>query len=80
MHEHTSSSILPYSRETLDQQRLEEAHLKFCLLDVLKQYPKLLPEWKVHTEFSETLDIVIPLYYNAFTRRYAGKETTFCFF
>ena len=26
-----------------------------------------------------TLDIIIPLYYNAFTTQYAGKETTFLF-
>ena len=33
-------------RSALDQRRLEEAHMRFCILDVLQRYPQLCPNFK----------------------------------
>ena len=60
------------NRAVLDRRRLEEAHLKFCLLDVFKRYPDYFPTWCIHTNFQECLHHYTPIYYDAFIRLYAG--------
>ena len=59
-------------REQLDRRRLEEAHMKFCLLDVYKQYPLTFCTWVIRTNLQQTLDKITPLYYSSFSDRYAG--------
>lgn len=59
-------------REALDRRRLEEAHMRFCILDVLKRYPHLSPTLKISSSLQQSLDNITPLYYDAFSMRYAG--------
>ena len=60
-------------RDALDKRRLEEAHMRFCILDVLKRYPQLSPTLlKLYSSLQQSLDDITPLYYNAFSSRYAG--------
>lgn len=61
-------------RLKLDRRRLEEAHLKFCVLDVYKRYPEAFPRWVISTSVQQTLEDVTPLYYKAFADKYAGKS------
>ena len=61
------------NRLTLDRRRLEEAHMRFCILDVLQRYPKLSPIFKLHCNLQKNLDYITPSYYDAFSQRYAGK-------
>ena len=61
-------------RVALDRRRLEEAHMRFCILDVLQRYPQLSPTLKLHSSLQQNLDNIIPLYYDAFSLRYAGKH------
>ena len=59
-------------RKTLNRRRLEEAHLKICMLDVFKRYPEFFPIWTIHTQFYDSLDLYAPVYYDAFVNQYAG--------
>ena len=60
------------NRKLLERRRLEDAHLKICMLDVFKKYPGTFTSWEICTNFQETLDICTPLYYEAFLKQYAG--------
>ena len=64
-------------RARLDYRRLEEAHLKFCVLNVFLRYPATFPSWKLSTSISDTLDHITPLFYLAFEARYAGMCSSF---
>jgi len=68
--EHSVSS--DEGRKPLNRKRLEEAHLKICMLDVFRRYPKFFPTWIIHTQFYESLDLYGPVYYDAFVNQYAG--------
>ncbi len=58
---------------SLDRRRLEEAHLIFSILDVFWHYPSKFEEKKVYTSVQQTLDVVTPIFYDAFTSEYACK-------
>ena len=62
-------------RLRLDRRRLEEAHMRFCILDVFKQYPHTFPTWNISTSLQQSLDHIIPHYFNAFSAKYAGQLT-----
>lgn len=59
-------------RECLDQRRLEEAHLKFCVLDVYQRYEMSFPIWTIAKDLQETLDEITPVFYEAFSSMFAG--------
>ena len=56
----------------MDRRRLEEAHLRFCLLDVFKRYPQIFPDWTISSNLQKSLDAITPLYYTAFSDHYVG--------
>lgn len=60
-------------RLKLDRRRFEEGHIKFCVLDVYKHYPKAFPKWVIRSSLQETLNDISPMYYNAFSEKYAGN-------
>jgi hypothetical protein len=59
-------------RLRLDRRRLEEAHMRFCVLDVFQRYPHTFPTWKISTSLQRNLDDIIPYYFSAFSTKYAG--------
>ena len=63
-------------RACLDHRRLEEAHIKYSILRVCKQYPKHFPKMIIHSALDQTLEEITPIYYKAFSGSYMGK--TFC--
>lgn len=60
------------NRQCVDRRRLEEAHLRYCILDVYKRYPAAFPHGLISTNLQQTLDDITPTYYEAFTQKYAG--------
>ena len=69
----TSSNIDVYTRAQLDRRRLEEAHLKYCILQVYRRYPKHFTEWRISSSVAHTLDEITPTFFTAFSQRYACK-------
>lgn len=69
----TSSSIDVYNRAQLDRRRLEDAHLKYSILQVYRRYPKHFTEWCISASVSHTLDEITPTFFTAFSQRYACK-------
>ena len=59
-------------REQLDRRCLQEAHMRFCMLDVFKRYPQTFSTRTISSNLQQSLDDITPLYYNAFAARYAG--------
>ena len=59
-------------RASLDRRRLEEAHLKYAVLMVYRDYGDYFSNCKVSHDHRLTLERVSPVYYKAFTARYAG--------
>ena len=59
-------------RLQLDRRRLEEAHMKFCILDVFKRYPQAFSTWKISTSLQQNLNNIIPHYFSVFSAKYAG--------
>ena len=59
-------------RLSLDRRRLEEAHMRFCILDVFQRYPQTFPTWKILPSLQRNLDEIIPHYFSAFSTKYAG--------
>ena len=57
-------------RACLDYRRLEEAHLKYSVLKVQKDYPDYFKNLAVQTNMNETLEEMGPPYYKAFSDRY----------
>ena len=57
-------------RACLDYRRLEEAHLKYSVLKVQKDYPDYFRNLAVQSNVNETLEEMGPLYYKAFSGRY----------
>ena len=72
------TAVLCYSqgkcleRQQLDRRRLEEAHLKLCMLDVFKRYQGTFRTLTMNTSVQKSLDDMTPLYYKAFAAKYAG--------
>ena len=60
-----------YSRARLDYRRLEEAHLKFAVLNVYERYPSSFLSRKIYS-IADTLEVITPNFYKAFEARYAG--------
>ena len=63
----------PMERAPLDRRRLEDGHLRFCILDVIKRYRASFPSNCVKTDLQESLEEIAPIYYQSFTNRYACK-------
>ena len=59
-------------RQCLDRRRLEEAHLRFCILDIGKKYSGVFPHSIISTNLQQSLDDITPTYYEAFAAKYAG--------
>ena len=64
---------LLYSRAQLDRRRLEEAHMKYSVLKVYRRYPDFFDKWCLSSNVMETLDEITPIFYRAFSQRYACK-------
>jgi len=60
------------SRNLLDQRRLEEAHLKFCVLDVYQKFKDHFPNWEINHNLHQTLDDITPVFHKAFSSKFAG--------
>lgn len=60
-------------RACLDNRRLTDAHLKYCLLEVFQNYKETFKEYMIYTNLEHTLDEVTPLYYKAFAKLYKCK-------
>lgn len=75
MHRETASGSIKGDeiRACLDRRRLEEAHLKYAILLVYRNYPEHFPSWKVSRDVRIKLGEVSPIYYKAFSTHYAGK-------
>ena len=59
-------------RACLDRRRLEEAHLRYAIVMVYRDYPGQFTSWKVSCDIRITLEKVSSVYYKAFSARYAG--------
>ena len=68
-----SSTSDVYNRAQLDRRRLEEAHLKYCILQMYRRYPDHFSEWCISSNVIHTLDEITPKFYIAFSQRYACK-------
>ena len=60
-------------RACLDYRRLEEAHFKYSILKVQKDYPDCFRNLAVQFNVNETLEEMGPLYYKAFSDRYKSQ-------
>ena len=60
-------------RACLDRRRLEEAHMKYCILRMYQRYPAYFPKWTVST-LTDTLEDVTPKFYEAFSACFAGMK------
>ena len=61
-------------RKILDRRRLEEAHLMLCFLDVFKRYSNYFKTWSLNTDTEINLDSITPIFYDAFSAKYGGKQ------
>ena len=80
MHVHTtfpcSWAIDVERRASMDRCRLEDAHLKFAVLQVISWYPDLLhlKEVPMTSSVNEMLKTFTSSYYTLFTAKYAGMK------
>ena len=80
MHVHTtfpcSGAIDVERRASMDRRRLEDAHLKFAVLQVISWYPDSLhlTEVPITSSVNEMLKTFTSTYYNLFNAKYAGME------
>ena len=63
-----------YDRAQLDHRRLEEAFIKYNILQSSKQYPEHFRDVPFSSTIEETLEEITPLYYQVFSRRYMGTS------
>lgn len=68
-----SYSRTVYNRACLDRRRLEEAHLKYAVLCVYQRYPHYFTRLSIDLCIRQTLEDITPLFYRAFSARYACK-------
>ncbi len=63
-------------RESLDRRRLEEAHLKFAVLQAANRYTDYfsMAELLIYPDVHETLQSVTQRYYCAYQARYSGEQ------
>ena len=61
-------------RASLDRRRLEDAHLKFSVLQTISWYPESLRlhDIPITSDVNVMLQRFIRTYYNQFTAKYAG--------
>ena len=60
------------AQASLDRRRLEEAHLKYCILQMYQRYPKNFPKWSIASTLKQTFKSVTPTFYQAFSANFAG--------
>ena len=63
------------NRKQLDQRRLEEAHLKYCVLDVYRRYTEVFKTYLISHSLQQTLQDITPLLHKAFSAEFAGMYT-----
>jgi len=66
-------TITDSSRKSLDHRRLEEAHLKFCTLDVYQKFKEDFSNWGIKHNLYQTLDDITPVLHKAFCTKFAGQ-------
>ena len=59
-------------RSKLDYGRLEDAHLKFCMLNVCAMYPSELGKFQISGDLTHSLEQITPIYYEAMRKKYSG--------
>ncbi len=59
----------------MDRRRLEDAHLKFAVLQVVSWYPETLQfgEVDLSSDVNDCLERFTGMYYSHFSKKYAGK-------
>ncbi len=67
------------SRASLDRRRLEDAHLKLAVLQIISWYPESLhiQDIPLTSDVNAVLARFTGIYYNQFTAKYAGKIPTY---
>ena len=70
LHSYQDYEKLLEQRACLDYRRLEEAHLKFCILRAQKEYPDHLSKLTLQHSVNDTLEEMTPIYFKAFSDRY----------
>ena len=65
------------NRKQLDQRRLEEAHLKYCVLDVYQRYKEVFKTHWISHNLQQTLQDITPLLHKAFSAEFAGMMIYF---
>ena len=73
---HSGVAAAVQKRASMDRRRLEDAHLKFAVLQVVSWYPEALTlgEVDLSSSVSECLGRVTGTYYSQFSKKYAGKR------
>ena len=66
-------------RLSLDRRRLDEGHLKYCILMVCSYYPDAFPSWNISSNILSTIDNITPVYYNYFTKRFVCRQQLIIF-
>ena len=70
----TTESIL-YERKKLDRRRLENAHLQYAVLKVVKAYPEQLQIQDISLkDLNDTLIRITPIFHEAFISQFTGKD------
>ena len=70
-----TTNILPsrvVGRAQLDRRRLEDAHLKYSVLQVFMRYSHF-KDWCIAPNVHQTLKDVTPSFYEMFSERYSCK-------
>lgn len=60
------------TRKWLDQRWLEEAHLKYCVLDVYQRYTEVFSTQVISHSLQQMLHDITPLLHKAFSAEFAG--------
>lgn len=68
------ASVSICERACLDRRRLEEAYLKYCVLQMYQRYTDYFAEWTVASSILQTLEEITPTFYMAFSAYYACKN------
>lgn len=58
----------------LDRRRLEAAHFRYAILNVLSWYPDTIKRITFSSDLKETLLQFFPVYQRAFHVKYSGNE------
>lgn len=71
--QHTPVDLM--SRMKLDRRRFETAHLRYAMLTTMATYPDI-ESIPMHTNVYESLKLFPPKFYECFTKRFAGTQST----